>query len=567
MQKQLNAREKNLPEMGNVLQSFQRMYNLIPVNDGIRKSKALVKSSYPTMFLDGASADLQITDREFDITLINDSFIQVEGTATYRVELGSGMGSFSSSTEETEASGEYCSYIFIGFKSASQVIREFTLKINERPDLCGNYMNQNNLQETFLYNVCSSEAKRKNKSGIYTLWEDAWKKSNSVCGTYIPMTEVRKNNGNGSFRFKYSIPIDTLLAFQALDMFPSSIMGVLKLTLSFQFAGAVWCPVSQAAVYDELLLSEDDPGDANRDELVSFDARSSHEFLQVGTEYGVVNLLNASNLQSPKQMKVSVSNFTVTNLKSHIKGFSVKEPVKEAIYNMLRETPMLIPAQKLDKQTFGTGAITPGAFDATISLSLRNVNCISVMFRTDPGNNTIYRNPMVKNLQLTVDNTVYPPERISTMNVLSPEYLTYQLQASELDGAITPSASFVNSIIRDRLKYTLDSAGNVTVTGRKTKTSSDGTDFVFTVETERGQSGYVFDGLTSNEAVNINLKFESVSSDPQYNVYYNYDTINYNGRHPVAPELHIARDVFWKLGINEKGEPYMIMDDKTLDPK
>jgi len=289
--------------------------------------------------------------------------------------------------------------------------------------------------------------------------------------------------------------------------------------------------------------------------------------MQVGTEYGNIMLLTSIDAQTKKTVKVSVTSFSVSNLKAHIKGFGVKEEVKQTIYNMIRQSPMKIPAQKLERHTFGTGLLSPGPFDATASITMRNVNCISVMFGTDVSNTTIFRNPMIRNLQLTIGNTLYPAERTSTMNILNPEYLTYQLQASELDGAITPSKSFVNSILHDRLNYTIDSAGNVNVTGRKINTRSDGTDFVFTVETERGQSGYVFDGLTTDGNVVVNLKFEPIATNPVNNVYYNYDPVNYPGRVPSAPVLHIARDVFWELGINERGEPFMMMNDKELDPR
>jgi len=565
MQKQLNAREKNLPNMGNVFQSFQNMYNMIPINDGTRKSKGVIKSSYPTSFNGDSEATLEITDREFDITMLNDCFIQVEGTAQYRVELGTGMGTFGTTIVADVDSFESCNYIFIGFKSAAQVIRQLSLMINDRKDLC-DFLNPNNLQETYLYNLCGSEAKRKNKSGIYSLWEDVWEKSNSVCGTYIPMSEVRQNNGVGTFRYKYSIPIDSILAFQAVDMFPSSIMGILKLILNFQFTGAVWCPVSQQLVYEQLNYMGVGPvGD--RTILPAYDEAVSHQFLQANIEYGDIMLLTSLDAQSKKTARVSVTSFAVSSLKAHVKGFGIKEEVKQSIYNMMKQAPLLIPAQKLERHTFGTGLLSPGPFDATASITMRNVNCISVMFGTDTSNTTVFRNPMIRNLQLTIGNTLYPAERTSTLNALNPEYLTYQLQACELDCAITPSKSFVNSIIHDRLLYTIDSAGNVNVTGRYNNTRSDGTDFVFTVETERGQSGYVFDGLTTDGNVVVNLKFEPIATNPLYNVYYNYDPVNYPGRVPSAPVLHIARDVFWELGFNERGEPFMMMNDKTIDPK
>jgi len=565
MQKKLNAREKNLPNMGNVFQSFQNMYNMIPVNDGTRKSKGVIKSSYPTSFNGDSEATLEITDREFDITSLNDCFIQIEGTAQYRVDLGTGMGTFSPTLAAANDSGEHCNFIFIGFKSAAQIIRQLRLLINDRPDLC-DFLNPNNLQETYLYNLCASETKRKNKSGIYSLWDNVWEKSDSVCGTYISMKEVRQNNGVCTFRFKYSIPFDSILAFQAMDMFPSSIMGILKLVLHFQFIGAVWCPVSQLAVYDALRRYKIN-NYVDRETVREYDEEVSHQFMQVNIEYGDIMLLTAASTQTIKTARVSVTNFAVSSLKAHINGFGVKEEVKQAFYNMMKQSPLLIPAQKLERHTFGTGLLNAGTFDATTSITMRNVNCISVMFGTDTLNTTVFRNPMIRNLQINIGNTHYPADRISTMNALSPEYLTYQLQACELDGAITPRKSFVNSILHDRLLYTIDSAGNPNVTGRYDGTKSDGTDFVFTVETERGQSGYVFDGLTTDGNVTVRLTFEPIATNPAHNVYNNYDPVNYPGRVPSAPVLHLARDVFWELGFNERGEPFMMMNEKTIDPK
>jgi len=66
-----NARAKNIPTMGNVLEAFQNFRNMIPKNDGIRKYKQLIKNSYTTSFNGDSEAKISITDREFDITKIN----------------------------------------------------------------------------------------------------------------------------------------------------------------------------------------------------------------------------------------------------------------------------------------------------------------------------------------------------------------------------------------------------------------------------------------------------------------------------------------------------------------
>jgi len=561
MHSQLNARAKNLPEMGDILQSFERFRNLIPHNDGKRNYKQIIKSSYPTSFNGDSDAKLAITDNEFDITALNDSTIQVEGVAQYRMDTSNPFNT----TLGTDLIHEETNYVFVGFKSSSQVLRQIQLLINDRPDLC-NFLNPNVCQEAFAYLACSSETKRENKPGMYSLYDDVWNKNPFVCGNYICMRDIRRNNGVGSFRFKYLIPINDILAFQALDMFPSSIMGVLSLIISFQFAGAVWCPVSFSAVKEQLqYLGTSFTGyaiDAN-----NIDADLSHEFLQVGTEYGRCYLTTTDGtfLGTHTTMKMNITSFTIEKLKSRLSGYGVNEATKNSMLNDIRQSPFLIPAQKLERQTFGTGIISSGAFDATISTTLRNINCISTMFTTHENNITIYRNPMVRNLQLTIGNVQYPPERISTLTTLNPEFVSDQLQACELDGEIVPSKSFMRSLTNERLIYTIDSAGNANVTGRNTNCISDGTDFMFTIATERKQGGFVFDGLTTESNVNINLKFEPIASNEAYNPYYNFDTVNYPNKHPSAPTLHYCKDVFWEIGIGNDG-PYMLFNDSTLDP-
>ena len=553
-----NARAKNIPTIGNVVEAFQSFRNMIPPNDGVRKYKQLIKNSYPTMFNGDAHGDLQITDREFDITALNDSFIQVEGVAQYRMDCESAYHTTAAVQEK-----EQPHYVFVGFKSSAQFIRQLQLLINDRPDLC-DFLNPNILQESYAYLACSSETKRENKSGMYSLWEDVWKKSPFVCGNYIPLSEIRRNNGVGTFRYKYSIPINDILAFQAIDMFPSSIMGTLKLIMSFQFLGAVWCPVSPLAVDEQL----DYMGVSNGNEpatLTAMDRQISHEFLQVGVEWGKAMLVTSDVAQSLRSMRMNITSFTVEKLKSYISGYNIDEQAKSFIHNSIRQSPVLIPAQKLERLTFGTGLISHGQFDATISTTLRNINCISVMFATNEGCNTVFRNPMLRNLQLSIGNTQYPPERISTLQALSPEFVTNQLQACELDGEIVPSKSFMNSLTQERLLYTIDSAGNANVTGRLTRTVCDGTDFLYTIATERKQSGFVFDGLSTESNTTINLKFEPIATDPADNVYVNYDPVNYPGRTPSAPVLHMCKDCFWVMGIGNDG-PYMLFNDKTLDP-
>jgi len=160
----------------------------------------------------------------------------------------------------------------------------------------------------------------------------------------------------------------------------------------------------------------------------------------VGTEYGNCSLTSDNTgTTTMRAMKMNITSFTVEKLKAHLNGYNVIESTKQAIAQSISSSPILIPAQKLERQTFGTGIISSGAFDATISYTPRNINCISVMFTTHENNTTVYRNPMVRNLQMQIGNIQFPPERTTTLAAISPEFVSKQLTACELDGEIVPS--------------------------------------------------------------------------------------------------------------------------------
>jgi len=150
--------------MGNVLEAFQRFRNMIPKNDGVLKYKQLIKNSYSTSFNGDSEAKISITDREFDITNINDSNITVEGIAQYRMDCSIAFTNPADAADPAEA----FNHVFVGFKSSAQCLRQIQLQINDRPDLC-NFLNPNVAQESYLYQANSSETKRENKPGMYSL--------------------------------------------------------------------------------------------------------------------------------------------------------------------------------------------------------------------------------------------------------------------------------------------------------------------------------------------------------------------------------------------------------------
>ena len=219
-------------------------------------------------------------------------------------------------------------------------------------------------------------------------------------------------------------------------------------------------------------------------------------------------------------------------------GYNVRPEAMEAIHNHLKQVPLLLPAQSLEYIPY-PAPTTGGNYSQSAQVMFENVECISVMFPTNPHHITCFKNPNIQNFQLKIDNALFPPVPISSNTNLSPEFLTYQLNASDLDGSIEPTKSWMSSITESRTNE-----NDV----RYANSRFDDTDFMLNISTERSQGGYVFDGLTSNKPINVELRFSPVVSGNN-DVYYRPDADNLANVIQVPPELWLCRDVFFEMGV------------------
>ena len=137
---------------------------------------------------------------------------------------------------------------------------------------------------------------------------------------------------------------------------------------------------------------------------------------------------------------------------------------------------------------------------------------------------------------MTIDGKLFPPNAISTNTDESPEFLVFQLNASDLDGGIEPTKSWLHSITQPRH----DSSGT-----RLPNSIQDISDFMCNFSLERSQGGSVFDVFSTDNQVNVKLKFTPLFTGAN-DVYYIPDSSN-TSLHPEAPQLWLCRDTFWVL--------------------
>jgi hypothetical protein len=175
------------------------------------------------------------------------------------------------------------------------------------------------------------------------------------------------------------------------------------------------------------------------------------------------------------------------------------------------------------------------------------------MFPRNPNDRTIFENIMYKNVQVTIKNRNYPDEPITTVGA---RFLQLELVASELDGAIEPTAELERSLTEEK-NIPEDYYIEAQRFKRRTNTSGDATCFMLNIQLERSGAGYCFDGIdTDGQNVSIQLKGDPIVTGVN-DTYYNYQTnltvdpltgvSTIETSHPVPPEAWICRECYWEI--------------------
>ncbi|KAA6403820.1 MAG: hypothetical protein EZS28_000655 [Streblomastix strix] len=141
---------------------------------------------------------------------------------------------FDNKFEGFEESYKDGAVLFIGLKSASQVITEYT--IYHRGRTIDGTLQNDSTTEQFVYNTVKPRSEKNNRKHIHSLNENIHKNEISVCDTYVTIREIGEAiKGQVSIpyimpiRFRLSIPLDDILVFSGFTDYPNSLFGDLKI--------------------------------------------------------------------------------------------------------------------------------------------------------------------------------------------------------------------------------------------------------------------------------------------------------------------------------------------------
>jgi hypothetical protein len=232
-------------------------------------------------------------------------------------------------------------------------------------------------------------------------------------------------------------------------------------------------------------------------------------------------------------------------------GFRVKDSALAQIQNIFSE-PCYIPAEYLEYNAFPTPPSASG-LQSTTNTALNNVKDIYVMFPKHSNDYTVFENTCINQFALRVMGVQYPERVISTLGA---RFYQMELTAADLDGPLRPTNEFVDS-------YTMKKNDETGVP--YDFALRDGTSFALIIQSERNESGYVFDGIDSNgQSTPIDIQFVPLYPGDTFDTYYNVDMTPFfhvGQSHPPAPQLWFCRDVYWEMSVengvrfHKYGEP------------
>ena len=468
--------------------------------------------------------------------------------------------------------------IFVGLKDAVEIISEVRFFCDGK--LINEYYQNEMIRESFAYNSIRTKDSKITSPHSHSLWENVCQMSPNVCGCYIPIQDlVWTRDGRQTWKkinMELIIPFTDQLVLQAWRLYPNAIIGEIIEEIRTSLDGLVWCQLSPKKVAEIQNYLENDC----QKYCIMNDPPLSQKFVQIGQEGKIIISQEEINSGEESWGKSSSTVYTIDKIykysigkntlmvnqkvKPMIKkgrtncfGFGIKPETVDGLMELFNEE-LYVPAQELTRHIFEQKHTEKGLICSKI-VPLRNATNITMMFPRHYHDITCFQNPMYKNVQLLIDKKVYPQQEFE--NTWDGRFVQYQLYANELDG-VEATTEFIESISRP-LNNIYDHSLERFSTG-----PFDNTSFGLNFQLERGNAGYVFDGIdTGCRGVKIEFHGDRIDIDEnvklEENDTYLYPVCDENdspkakGEQPQLPppEMWICSDTYWSWSA-ENGVEY-----------
>ncbi|KAA6402987.1 MAG: hypothetical protein EZS28_001492 [Streblomastix strix] len=489
---------------------------------------------------------ISLSDTDHDVTQIQNSFRSIVFTANVQ---------FDNKFEGFEEAYKDGTVLFIGLKSASQVIREYTIYHRGRT-IDGTFQNNSTIEQ-FIYNTVKPRSEKNNRKHIHSLYENIHKYDTSACGTYVTIREIEeaiKDQVSVPYtmpiRFRLSIPLDDILIFSGFTDYPNSLFGDLKIKFKINpnaFVFAQVNPIISTAKY--YTMNKTDLMASGPDKLKNIDLlfrnwslgyQYTKQFTQMGctadlitkisieqtTDSGLKNLMCSST-----PVTLSIKNYVVTEVTANMSGYKATNDCLQRVREFNANRPFVVNSQRVETWSFPTSATTTG-IRTSQNIPLSHVTDLCLLFPKDARATTCYENPCYHNMQVTTCGRNFPD---MPLNILDQQFFQIQLNVSNLDLLFEATDEFEDALTTPR-----------NTASRRLNPHTDLTSFMITLQCERNSNGALtFDGLdTNNQNVSVELRGAPIYQRDT-DCYYNVDLM---GKRPPPPILCTKHDTFWLFG-------------------
>ncbi|BFU22029.1 hypothetical protein CL6EHI_196730 [Entamoeba histolytica] len=553
-------------ETGDLIKYFNYTDGILEANSGVHDNKCLSidSSDPPCPVQKGMYTKVKLTDESIQITNIDKSSItalvriQIKPTEQFWTQIeDSQEGDISGFQTGRLTAIEY----FVGLKSSTHLFDAYRVYSRNKKTACEQ---TEALYENAAIRMLKAQEELDYKPGIYTQWEAAYKHEDNVCGCYFNLQEIIKAPNNTIEKeFEVIIPLDDLLPFAAMKMFPNGIFG--NLTLEVKMAiqqNFVICQCNQNTIINKISKQINSPVKGNSlvlsigiDQMKERDyygvLNSKHEncsFTQIGDTFitSMMSLQKDSNHElgvlTPKNIK---SCFTITDgslryCRTNINGFNIKDSVMNELIEKYQTKELIIPSQYVDYQAFSQKPLSNG-LKCNTTYAMTNVSSLMFLFPRTSNEVTCSRNPLFASLQMQIDNKPYPDKPFSTVEK---SHTIYNITNAGLDNLFSPSKEFAYSLECNELDPSFVNNYNPEI--QYALPLKDNTSYCFLCSTER-LSGYgtFCDGITKDNA-HVTLTATLLPFKQLHPYLKNPWTEDINDRCPI---MLVCQDCFWRCTV------------------
>ena len=477
-----------------------------------------------------------LTNPELDVVQFDKSFI------TMKVSVDFAITGFAASL--THANACKAIDVFVGLKHSTDAIGEYSV-YHKGKQISGS-LQSNATIESFLYHTYRSEDDLMNRRGTHTIARCAASNDlSSICGQYVSISDLKTaQSATGSkinIQFTLIIPFNDILAFQQFNGYPASLFGELELKFKFN-KNAFVClqcdPVEAIKAYIARNASNITDLDGISNPLVGDSLKYTKEFTQVGDKFvGIVNAAIASKVLTLTTGDVTLTpgNISIDECYSTLIGYKIRPDALESLRDKFESEPWVKFTQSVNFLPFSAAPLA-NKVSLTQQTYLNNTTDFVLLFpRTQhESGGTVYKNPMLQDLSLTVMNRKYPEMPLDTS---SESFAQIMLNASDTFHN-TPLLEYAQSISVARWNES-----------GKIYPNEDLSCFIITLKVERPSAmGLICDGLDSKgQQVSVRLEAKPKVTDSNID---EYCTQNLG----VAPILVTVNDAYYVFNSRDGGQ-------------